>query len=123
MFFFVLQMMDADWFDCLSDEFQWLRAYQHNPDLLIVVNRILDLDDYHDITEVYESSVWAICHAYLDYRVGTSFLSADELDYTRGRSGVIGVGNGNVASLREFLEVYDPGFAFFMTRHFGPPAA
>ena len=62
--------MDAAWFDCLSDELQWLRSHQHNPDLLIVVNRILDFDDYQDITEVYESSVWTICHAYLDYRMG-----------------------------------------------------
>lgn len=120
-------MIDAHWFDCLSDEFQWLRAYQHNPDLLVVVNQILDFQDYRDITEVYESSVWAICHAYIDYRMGTSFLSADELDYTRGRSGVIGIqmGNGNVqvVTLRNFLEIYDPGFEFFMTRHYGPPAA
>ena len=114
--------MEAPWFNCLSDEFQWLRAHQHNPDLLVVVNRILDFDEYRDITEVYESSVWAICHAYLDYRMGSSFLSAHELDYTRGRSGVIGVGNGNVVTIRDFLEVYDPGFEFFMMRHAGPPA-
>jgi hypothetical protein len=120
--------MDASWFDCLSDKFKWLRMHQHNPDLVVVVNRILDFDEYHDITEVYQSSIWAVCHAYLDYRMGTSFLTADELDYTKGRYGVIGIlhmenGNTHIASLRNFLEVYDPGFAFFMMRHHGPPAA
>ena len=119
--------MDAVWFDCLSDEFQWLRAYQHNPDLVVVVNLILDFDDYRDITEVYESSVWSICHAYLDYRLGTCFLSADELRYTKGRSGVIGIhienGNAQIATLRHFLEAHDPGFGSFMTDQNGPRAA
>lgn len=120
-------MIDANWFECLSDEFQWMRAYQYQPNLLDVVERILDFQEYQDITEVYESSVWAVCHAYLDYRMGTSFLSADDLDYTRGRSGIIGVnvenGNVRIATIRGFLEEYDPGFEFYMTRHYGPPAA
>jgi len=121
-------MIDDNWFLCLSEDFQWLREHQHNPDLMEVVSRILDSDDYYDITEVYQSSVWAICHAYTDYRMGTSLLSAEELDYTRGRSGVIGIhmenGNVMVATLRHFLEEHDPGFELFMTRqHCGPPAA
>ena len=119
--------MDAHWFDCLSVEFQWLRTHRHDPDLVMVVLRILDFDEYRNITEVYESSVWSICHAYLDYRRGTSFLSPDELEYTKGRCGIIGIhmenGNTHIASLRNFLEVYDPGFEVFMMRHYGPPAA
>jgi hypothetical protein len=121
-------MLDMNWFQCLSGEFRWLQDHQHNPDLLEVINRILNSEDYHDITDAYQSSVWAVCHAYIDYRLGTSFLSTEEMDYTRGRSGVIGIhmenGNATVATLRHFLEEHDPGFEFFMTRqHCGPPAA
>lgn len=111
-------MLPSDWFDCLYEEYQWLRDYQEDPDLLIVVNRILEQEDFYDITDVYQSSIWAVCHAYIDYCINTSFLTEEELEYTRGRGGVIGSGTVNghfaVASIREFLEEYDRGFERFM---------
>jgi len=120
-------MIESSWFQCLGEDYRWLTEYQNNVDLLSAVDRILESDEFIGVTEVYQSSVWAICHAYIDYRLGTSFLSTEELEYTRGRSGVIGVSatdeNVQIATLRFFLEEYDPGFAFFLSEHNGPPAA
>lgn len=120
-------MIESSWFQCLGEEYKWLETCQNNANLLDVVNRILDNDEYSGITEVYQSSVWAICHAYIDYRLGTSFLSMEELEYTRGRSGVIGIStsdeNIQIATIRFFLEEYDPGFASFLLGHNGPSAA
>lgn len=111
-------MLPSYWFECLYEDYQWLQDCQDNPDLLILVNRILEKEDFEDVTDVYQSSIWAVCHAYIDYRLHTAFLSQEELEYTRGRGGVIGSGvvNGHVivASIREFLEKYDRGFERFM---------
>jgi len=117
-------MIESNWFQCLGDDYRWLEGYQNNVNLLDVVNRILDSDEYSGVTDAYQSSVWAMCHAYIDYRLGTSFLSMEELEYTRGRSGVIGVSSSDeIATIRFFLEEHDPGFAIFLLGHDGPSAA
>jgi hypothetical protein len=120
-------MIDAHWFQCLDIDFRWLEQHQTHDDLLDVVLRLIDHQDYKYITDACHSSIWAVCHAYIDYRLGTSFLSIEELEYTRTRSGVIGIsmndGNVRIATIREFLEEYDNGFRIFMLGHDGPPAA
>lgn len=120
-------MIDDNWFHCLPEEYKWIEDYQDHSKLLDVVNRVLETGDYSDITEVYESSVWAVCHAYIDYRLGTSFLSPEELEYTKRRSGILGVENQDgvirIATIREFLEEFDHNFMFFMLGHDGPSAA
>lgn len=120
-------MLDDQWFQCLCENFSWLNDHRENPDLLNIVQSIMESPEYRDITEVYHSSVWAICRAYKDYKLATSFLSLHELEYTRGRSGIIGtlVINGEVviATIRDFLEYYDYGFKLFMLGQRKPPAA
>lgn len=121
-------MLDDQWFRCLCHKFLWLKDHRENPDLLEIVQFILNSDDYRNVTEVYESSIWAVCHAYKDYKLGIHFLSPYELEYTRGRRGIIGtlvVNNGEVkiVSIRDFLEAYDYGFKLFMIGQRKPPAA
>lgn len=117
--------MDDIWFECLLDHYKWIK--NHKDDLLYVANTMLDTGDLRYITGVHQSSVWAVCHAYIDYRLGTSFLSPQELGYTQGRGGVIGVcfcnGGVKMLTIRQFFEAYDPGFITFMSKHKGPPAA
>lgn len=121
-------MIDDRWYECLGSNLRWFETYRDNPPPLIeIINRLLESREYDDVTDVYESSVWAVCHAYIDYRIGTSFLSPEELEYTRSRSGVLGVhiynGGVRMATIREYLEHFDPGFRVYMSRHVGPPAA
>lgn len=120
-------MLNDQWFQCLGNNFQWLKNYQENPDLMEVVERILNSDEYRDVTEVFDSSVWAVCHAYKDYKLAIHFLSPYELEYTQGRSGIIGTSNLygqiQIVTIREFLEEYDYGFKLFMLGQRQPPAA
>lgn len=120
-------MLSDQWFQCLNNNFVWLKDHQENPDVLAIVRRILESDDYRDVTEVFDSSVWAVCHAYKDYKLATHFLSPYELEYTQGRSGIIGTSivNGEImiATIRDFLEEYDYGFKLFMLGQRKPPAA
>jgi hypothetical protein len=119
------------WSDVLYPEYKWL-ATSGDQCVLDVVTRILGIvdDDEDDpIVSVMQSSTWAVCMAYRHYRNAGAVLSQEDLQYARNRGGVLGImiGDNNeirTATVREYLELRDPGFAVFGIQSSpSPPAA
>lgn len=103
--------------DLLYDEYKWIMDTKMP--LVDVVRKILsEEEDDEEETNVFNSSIWAVCMAYLDYKEGTEQLTVEEHRYARSRGGVIGMQFQPVIeffTLREYLETRDPGFAYFST--------
>lgn len=114
--------MHPQWKECLYDDFDWLAheelSMSKMPMIAERVRMAVDDDDNEPITEAYQSSIWAVCTAYLDYKHGTHELSRDELEYTRSRGGVIGMKHCGhefvIVTIRSILEHYDYGFSLFL---------
>lgn len=119
------------WKDCLDEAFKWLGDVQQGDDLVEIVQKLLlIINNDEQIHSVYESSRWAVCMAFLDYKNNTHFLSNSDLNYARTRGGIVGLAiiNGEVVSMtiRQFLEERDIGFYAFMNpylNNYKPPAA
>lgn len=125
-------MLDPQWKECLYDRYRWVGRVPEGEDLVRVVERVLSVVEAEvgPLVSVHQSSVGAVCMAYLMHRgVGGFVLSDPDLGYTRARGGVIGCcmvgGKVVLTTLRQFLEARDLGFACFMgsIHHQGPPAA
>ena len=74
--------------------------------------------DSDDGDGVFESSIFAVGMAFLDYKEQTRMLSRSEHRYARTRGGVIGMTfeiSIKSVTLREYLETRDPGFRLFST--------
>jgi len=65
-------------------------------------------DEYIDIT-AYNSTVYGLCEAYLDFALGTNYLDEDELEYLANRSGILFVNNENslIFTLLDLIELWD----------------
>jgi len=116
--------MHPKWTECLQEDYTWIATTGMTP-TEIAKEIIQDIGD--DVQDVYESSVWAVCMAYLDYREGTHYLSPQDLLYTRNRGGVLGckvIDNEVVTiTIRQYLYERDGGFYDFTWGIRRPPAA
>lgn len=100
--------------DVLYDEYKWIADVSQNTPLVDVVRRIIN---NIDADSVYQSSIWAVGMAFLDYKENVHNLTDEEHIYARSRDGVLGMRFDDMRTftLREYLEERDHGFILFST--------
>jgi len=80
-----------EWRDVLHEDYQWLVDITvADISITEIVRRIIESGGDVDVTEVYQSSIWAVAMAFLDYKEkARGFLvSIEEHRYARTRGGV-----------------------------------
>jgi hypothetical protein len=122
-FFLVTDMatpLPVNWKECLYDEYLFLADSESMP-LVDIVNRvvaIVDDDPEEPISDVTQSSLWAVCMLYLHYIQGGNVLSSEEVKYAKYRGGIIGMKiNGDevtMISFKSFLCQRDLNFVSFL---------
>lgn len=105
----------SSWRNILYPEYRWILDVPSDKPLPDIVRRVMENEEDDNI---YQSSIVAVCLAYLDYKEKTRVLSSSEHRYARTRGGVIGMTFDlpiQTVTLREYLEIRDPGFRLFST--------
>lgn len=77
-----------------------------------VISRILEILEPDGIDNVYESSVWAVCMLYTQWKTGGHHLNSDEYEYACRRGGILGmdIERNITVTLRSILMILDPSF-------------
>ena len=112
------------WENILYPEFHWIATditaqdRQNTSAILSIVDRIIetvDDDPMDPVTSVFQSSVWAVCMAYKDFKTGIRVLSEPEFQYASNRGGIIGLNlnDHSFLSVRKLLVTLDPSFDGF----------
>lgn len=128
-------MLTPDWSLHLHRNFRFIAEYEiFSREELVEIARgiqaVVDDQPESPITSVYESSIWGIAEAYLSYTQSIQRIISDsDRSYIRSRRGILGTyyqdnDQLTVVSYRDLLDVFDPGFSYWLgVGHFGPPAA
>lgn len=116
--------MHAQWSGCLFEKYKWIATTELS--LVEIVKKLIQ-DCGDDVECVYDSSVWAVCMAYLDYKERTNYLTPQDLLYTRSRGGILGlkVIDNNIVTItiRQYIQERDFGFYDFTWNLRYAPAA
>jgi len=113
-------MLHPHWKTILYPDYMWLVDRDDDP-LDDVVDEILacvDDDPTDPITEVHQSSVWAVAMLYKHFRQGGGVLSSNDFQYAMNRGGVLGITLHHATpvsvTLKEYLSARDNGFRHYV---------
>lgn len=112
--------LPVNWKECLYDDYLFLADSESIP-LVDIVHRVIAIvdDDPEDpISDVTQSSLWAVCMLYLHYLQGGNVLSSEEVMYAKYRGGIIGMkmdgSDVTMISFKSFLCQRDLNFVSFL---------
>ena len=113
-----MKVIPEEWLGHLAPEYTWLAEVTSEMDACGVVTEFLEGEEYEDGEHVdaFTSSVWGLCHAFLDFKSGVRTITEEELAYLATRGGDrLAVNRRRISekkhySLKDFLFDLDPSF-------------
>jgi len=113
-------MLHPHWKTFLFPKYEWLADRDHDP-LDDIVNDILawvDDDPDDPITDVRQSSMWAVAMLYKHFRQGGGVLNSNDVQYAMNRGGVLGMKLHHATpvsvTLKKYLSARDTGFRHYV---------
>lgn len=104
-----------EWQDVLFPQYRWMIGYTNIGEMMKEFITRMSLYHGESFESVYQSNIWAVAMAYMDFKYYDYMLSYQEHLYARNRDGIMGQngGTGEYITLREYLESHDGAFAQF----------
>ena len=72
-----------------NSDYEYLIDHLYKPTKDIIELILAEEYEDDDILNVYTSTVYGICNAYLDYYYNSNYLTKDELQYLYNRGGIL----------------------------------